>query len=235
MTDYPTNSIMVSTSECSGDESHACKSSATDMVNLEGMVSTVTDLRALPSIAFHSLIIILSISLLTGSYFKSILYRSIHTEKFRDRPINVLILVDAVVYHFCTIFWGTTIMVSVCFTNPPEIFFSETYCYVAQAVGIFGLGYLAIGGTSIAIFRLCYIRYNRVTKYLVGTRRLLAVLLIVGLTLALLLTVLFLLEPNNKRPMYNECIGQTSLAQSIIDEFNRREGRHINKDNVAAL
>ena len=105
MTDYLKDSIALFTNERLGNESQEFETLVPNIVSLVEMVSTVTDLRSLPSSAFYSLIAVLIILLLMGSYFKSVLYRVIYTEKFQERPINVLIIIDAVVQHLCITFW----------------------------------------------------------------------------------------------------------------------------------
>ena len=178
MTDYTKNSVAVFTSKCFADESHECESMVPNIINLNGMISAVTDLRSLPTIVFYILIAILSTSLLVGSYFKSILYRVIYTEKFQERPINVMILVDAIVQHFSMTVVGMTLILSICFDYPSDIMFGEMYCHVTISIGVFGILYLSVGSIATAIFRICYIRYNHWTKYIAGERRILVILMI---------------------------------------------------------
>ena len=227
MTDYTKNSVAVFTNECFADESHECESVVPNIIDLNGMISAVTDLRTLPTIAFYILIVVLSLSLVFGSYFKSILYRVIYTEKFQERPINVMILVEAVVRHFCMTVIGVTVILSICFDYPSDIMFGEMYCHVTISIGVFGILYLTVGSFATAIFRVFYIRYNHWTKYIAGQRRILVILMIAVWVLTLLLTVVYLHEPSHNRVFYNECIGLSSVAQSFLEEFSRREGKHI--------
>ena len=227
MTDYTKNSVAVFTNECFADESHECESAVPNIIDLNGMISAVTDLRTLPTIAFYILIVVLSLSLVFGSYFKSILYRVIYTEKFQERPINVMILVDAIVQHFSMTVVGMTLILSICFDYPSDIMFGEMYCHVTISIGVFGLFYLTVGSFATAIFRVCYIRYNPWTKYIAGERRILVIMMIAVFSLTLLLSVIYLHDPSHNRVFYNECIGKSGVAQSFLEEFNRRGGKHI--------
>ena len=213
------------TSECMQHESHGCESLVPNIVNLGEMVSTVTELRSLPIAAFYSLIAILILSILSGSYFKLILYRVIYGEKFKDRPINPRVLQEAVIHHVTHGVYGPTLILSLCFDEPSEIIFGEIYCQVVLSAAVFGVVYLSIASFSIALFRLFYIRYNHWTKYIAGERRILVVLMIGGLAITLLVSFLYLVEPSTDRVLYNECIGRSRLALSVMSEMRRSQGK----------
>lgn len=194
-----------------------------------------TGLRSLPSIAFYSLIAVLVISLLSGSYFKTVLYRTILNEKFKERPINILIFTQAVIHHITHVFTGVNIILSISFDGLSNIIFGEIYCEIVISVAAFGIFYLAIGGFFIALFRILYIRHNHWTKYVAGEQIVLAFLLTAGLVATTILTFLLLIEPSNHRVVYNECIGRSSTALSIVDEFKKAQGKIYFNARVTAI
>ena len=206
-----------------------------DFVYVHDMVKEVTELRALPSLAFCSLISLAIISLLLGSYFKSIIYRGILTVKFKARPINILILLQAVVQHFTHIFFGANVILSICFDQPSDIFFNETYCNVVLSVATFGIGYVTIAGFATAAFRLIYIRYNHWAKYVAGERRILVVLSLGGFILSFIIGYFYLIEVSANRQVYNECIAQSGVALSYMMEFKKSQGKYTFNTTITAI
>ena len=106
------------------------------------------------------------LSLLWGNFWKFWIYRHFMKIKIKDRPINILILVDLIIHHLCYSVSLTTIA-SWMFTDTLAGRFLETFgivinddafCWFMLYIGVFSYHYDAIGS-----FGICLSRYNKIT------------------------------------------------------------------------
>ena len=194
-------------------------------IHMGKMITGKPSMRSFSEVVSHMLVGGLVISLLSGSYFKCVLYRGMFEEKFWDRPINVLLLLGAVIHHSTHLFYGISLIVTIGFDVSLGDIFGCTYCQVELFIATFGIGYLSIGSLGIAIYCTLYLRCHHWTKYVVGEKLLLGIIFIGSLTLTAFLVTLFVIETSSKRVVFNGCIGQSELAQSILIEIKKSQGR----------
>ena len=145
-------------------------------------------------------------------------------EKFLDRPINVLLLVGALIHHSTHLFYGISLIVSISFDASLGDIFGPSYCQFELYIATFGVGYLSIGSLGIAIYHVLYIRCHHWAKYVVGERLLLGTILVGSLALTAVLSALFIIETSSKRVAFNGCTGNSKLAQSILIEYQQSQG-----------
>ena len=63
------------------------------------------------------------ISLLVGTFMKSLIYRHLKRIKLTTRPINFLVLIDQLVHHFCgTIFIAMNVVWMITDTSAAQLF-----------------------------------------------------------------------------------------------------------------
>ena len=205
-------------------QGHPNFSSDHSAIHMGKMVTGKPAMRSFSDVMSHILVGGLAISLLLGSYFKCVYYRGMFKEKFFDRPINILLLLGAVIHHSTHLFAGINLIVTISF----DVSLGETmgimYCQLELWIGTFGLAYLSIGSLGIALYRVLYLKYDHWTKYVVGEKLLLGIIVIGGLMITACLATLFMIETSSKRVIINGCIGQSQLAQSIHIEVKKRQG-----------
>ena len=194
-------------------------------IHMGEMVTGKPAMRTFSEVVSHILVGGLIISLLSGSYFKSVLYRGIFEGKFWDRPINVLLLVGAVIHHSTHLFYGISLIVTIGFDVSLGDIFGTFYCEIELFILVFGIGYLSIGSLGIAIYRIIYLRHNHWAKYVVGEKLLLGIIFVGSLMVTTLLATLFVMETTSKRPVFNGCVGQSELVQSMLIEIKKSQGR----------
>ena len=211
-----------------GDENdspkHLMIATSESAINMVNMAMDKPSMRSFPAVLSYFLVGGLVISLVSGSYFKGILYRGLFKGKLLDRPINILLLCGAVIHHSTHLIAGISLIVTIAFDVSLEETLGPAYCFFELCVCTFGLVNLSVGSLGIAIYRILYIRCNNWAKYRVGERLLLVIILLGSLALATFITALFVIEPSSKRSLHNGCLGHSERAHSIIIEYRRSQG-----------
>ncbi len=165
--------------------------------------------------------ILMASSLIIGSWAKFLMYSHILNSKIKEQPINVLILIEQVVYHFCQFYVLFPICVSLPFgISPGEMiqkYFGgkDWYCWSFFYVHMLSVIYLALNGLGIAIIRLIYIKRGTWLKYIFGEVKL---LIYTGAGIAVsTVTFMYIYGSANKskRSMYNYCLGHNQEFQVI--------------------
>ena len=180
----------------------------------------------------RSILVAILTSLLIGSFFKYILYSyTFQTGKqnhsWMHRPISVLILTQAIIHHSCHIIgW---MMFSVCMLSEKSIayYLGLNSCYALQVVGLFGNGYMTIGGLGIAVYRVLYIKHENWVKYVIGEKLLLFIVWFLSITICLVLAILYNLEMHSHRFSVNMCLGISETHAKILIDYALSRGQKL--------
>ena len=165
-------------------------------------------------------------SLVIGSLAKFLMYSHILNSKIKEQPINVLILIEQIIHHFCQFY----VLFAICISlplgiSPGELFQKyfrgkDWYCWSFFFVHMLSVVYLGLGGLGIAILRLIYIKQGTWLKYVFGEVKL---LLFTGAGIAVTTVILMYIYGSankSKRSMYNYCMGHNQEFQVIIYFLN---------------
>ena len=170
---------------------------------------------ALDSLNFTTEVVVISglcVSLLVGSYFKLALY-SYFCKNYKDlieKPINFLILVNAVIQHMTCLMmvaYNTTgLMFNITFADHIE----EFWCNIPWYAQVYNFTYRTVGSLGIAIFRLLYLRCHNWIKERVS--RVFCAILLFSIAFSAMLTAGFATgngPASRKQVTWNFCLGQT--------------------------
>ena len=161
------------------------------------------------------------ISLLVGSVCKAIMYlymvtTSKNNRGWIQRPINVLTIVSALTHHITHLTVGIWYILTLLNETPLAYIFGSSSCKLTQIVGLYGLGYLNVGGLGIAVYRILYMKHEHFVKYVIGEKPLLWIILSAGLILTALLVYLFTIESSSTRFHMNICYGWSVRNAEIM-------------------
>ena len=189
-------------------------------------IAHLPDLKDLSNTAQETLIAALIISLLVGTYFKFILYgffwfsRHDKNNNFKNRPINAMILLGAVIHHVTHLFMGVNYCLSLGFDVNLGEYLGEFYCHLPVFVATFAIAYLIIGSMVIAIFRVLYIKKGMWSKHLLGNKLVIASIALLGsILLSLIITILFTIERSSERVVFNACMGYSATLADITYQY----------------
>ena len=170
------------------------------------------------------------LSLIVGSYFKSALYLYMHVHKKQlpERPINILLLVQAVVQHTLAIiiisFYVIILFFDVIIADQLG---GEFWCNIPWYAGVYGIAYRIVGGLVIAGYRLLLLFANHWVICKIGNKRLICILTVLSITLPGLLTQGFAIGNgplSRKQPMWNLCIGKSEEFRTVLHEYSANRG-----------
>ena len=186
-------------------------------------------LLALPLSAKVTLSTIMTISLLIGSYFKSIMYMFVFkTNKYHrgwmHRPINVLTVTSAIIHHVTHVAAGIWYILVLLMDNPLVETFGVHSCQVMMGIAVYGLIYLSIGSLGIAIYRVFYIKHEHLVKYIIGEKNFLLIFLTLSTTFTLLLSGLYMAEDNGDKSGINMCTGMSISQNLALIKYKERNG-----------
>ena len=174
--------------------------------------------------------IVMTMSLLIGSFFKVILYSHVLGSKKRNRgcrPINILIVTSSVIHHTNHIgmfIWIIRILIS---GAPVVDAIGQDYCHVLHGINLFAIGYLTVGNLGIAIYRVLYIRHEHWVKYGIGERLLLWMIWSLGVMICSILSFLHVLELNNGQFPYDVCNGISGTHAKILIDYELSHGYEV--------
>ena len=164
-------------------------------------------------------------SLLIGSYFKSALYHYIsdNYKELKNRPLNILILTQAVIQHLVCLLMVAVYTIGVGFDITYSEHLGEVWCNIPWYGGCFGIVYRNIGSLGMAIYRLLLIKCNYWVKEKVGQRNLLVIVLGMSLIVSILITVGFGIgngEASRKQVTWNFCIGRAQEFREVKHNYS---------------
>ena len=208
-------------------------------INQEGIVDDEAPLLDLPKSIKIPFAILMAISLVIGSHFKLIVYKYVYaTNKqnkgWKHRPINVLIITNAIVHHVTHVLLGGWQILVCILESPLGNYVGVDVCWVVLVVGVFGVIHLTVGSFGIAIYRSLYIRRKYWVKYIIGERVLLFLILFLTTAMSGFLSFLYLVENNGHRTGYNMCTGLSAAQTEILIEYdNSRDVDMVTTSHLA--
>ena len=208
----------------SGNDKNGERFSPNYLLSIEEVLDDEAPLRGLPLDFKIALAIIMALSLLIGSYFKSIMYRyTISTNKqhqgWMHRPINVLTIISAIIHHLTHVITGIWYILVLLTRNPLTDVFGPQTCQVMMLIAVYGLAYLSVGSLGIAIYRVLYIRHENWVKYVIGEKALLWAILFAGFVFAGLIMILYMAEQNGDKPGINMCTGLSASHNLVLIQY----------------
>ena len=174
----------------------------------------------------------MAVSLIVGSYYKSIMYCYVCTTNRKNRgwmhrPINILIVTSAVIHHL-THLWagishGMILMMDISMSDAV----SDTFCKITYIVGVYGLMYLSVGSFGISLYRMIYIKREHWIKHVIGEKRLLGIILVFSLLFCSMMVCLDNIETHNERVFLNVCYGSSSSDTQIMIDYELSRGAQL--------
>jgi hypothetical protein len=189
------------------------------------LIENLPSIKYLPYTVQKLLFVALVISLLVGTYFKWILYRYFwrcrgdKSMNFKNRPINTLILVGAIIHHLTHLHNGILHSLALGFDVYIGVYMGEFYCNWTLFVGVFGMAYLINGGTVIAIFRVLYIKHGTWLRDHTDNVVIASIALVGSILISVVLSILMTIERSSKRVTYNTCMGYSPDQMNIIYQY----------------
>ena len=157
-------------------------------------------------------------SLIIGWICKFVIYLHIFKTNIRDQPINVLILMEQLVHHFC----GNFILVNISLSLPLGLSVQEmidqyfgnvisgnSFCWIYFYIQNVNIIYRAVDGLGIAVIRFFYIKRGTWVKYKFGEWKLIWLVGIKIWALSCVMIYLYGLENVSNRSIYNICQGHS--------------------------
>ena len=168
----------------------------------------------------------LIVSLLVGCYFKSALYLYMYDNRkaLSERPVDILLLVQAIVQHLVSMLmiltYGTGLSLGITFANQLG---EDVWCNIPWYGGNYGFAYRIVGGLVIACFRLLLIHGSNLVKIRIGMNRSLCLMLMICITVPAILVQGFAMgngPASRRQPMWNQCIGKSEEFRNILHEYS---------------
>ena len=186
-----------------------------DEFNLES-----SEIEQLGESACTTIILCLTGSLTIGSYFKSALYWYMydHLRGIKDRPIDILLLLQAVIQHMICLLMVSTYTIGLSFDVTYSHHLGEAWCNVPWYGETYGLAYKNISGLGIAVMRLLYMFRGHWMTQEFGTKRMLCFISAASLVSSALMTVGVGIGngPSSRKELsWNFCIGKSEKFREI--------------------
>ena len=186
-------------------------------------------LKSIPQYALNGIVVVMCLSLVIGSYFKSLYYGRILEIglSIKEHAINVMLLCGSIIQHTKQVL-GTMFYVVVIFSDGKlGQMFGTVGCDIAHLIATFAFEQLVIGDLMTAIFRLMYIKCNNWMKYRAGIVTVFVVLFGGGLLMSIGITILFHANLSNGRGkiLYNACMGHSEAFADILQQYKNPMGR----------
>lgn len=169
----------------------------------------------------------LVVSISIGSYFKSALYHYLYDnfKLFGSKPINVLILIQAIIQHFTCLFMVINYTVGLYFNFTVSEHLGEAWCNLPWYVQAFGAGYRNFGSLGIAIIRLLLIKRNNWIKDKLDVMK--SIVLAASLILSAMFAVGFGMgngPASRKQVTWNFCTGKSENFREIEHNYSLLTG-----------
>ena len=174
----------------------------------------------------------LVLSLIVGSYYKSILYRYVFTTNrnnrgWMHRPINILIVSSAIIHHVTHVWTGTSLAMMLTMNTSVADAVSDWFCQLSYIVGLYGLMYLSVGSFGITLYRVIYIKRELWIKHVIGEKRLLGIIMTLSVFLCGIMVHLYTLETSKGRVFLNTCFRSSSYEKQTMINYELSLGAKI--------
>ena len=203
-----------------------------DMLVLSNISNEKIPLLSLPFHIKRLLAVAMLVSLVIGSYYKSIMYNYVCTTNRKNRgwmhrPINILIVTSAVVHH-ATHFWvGMVYAIMLMMDISMADAVSDRFCQITYIVGLYGLMYLSVGSFGITLYRITYMKREYWIKHVIGEKRLLGIILTLSVFICGIMVHLYNFETVKERSFLNTCFGSSSSDVQIMIDYELSLGAQI--------
>ena len=175
------------------------------------------------------LVLSLLTSLVIGSYFKSSLHLYMYSERdeIMNKPIDLLILVQALIEHLVSIFMASFYIIGVTFNITYSDYFGEIWCNIPFHASTMGMANRVIFSLAIAILRLFYVKFpykvrdDRFRKIMMFTFLFLS---ITGVVNGGIIFGLGNGPSSRKQVLWNFCVGQSETFREIVDNYSMATG-----------
>ena len=203
-----------------------------DMLILGNRSNEEIPLLSLPFHIKRLLAAVMIVSLVIGSYYKTIMYSYVRTtnRKNRDwmhRPINILIMTSAVIHHFTHLWVGIALGMILIIDISMADAVGDRFCQLTYIVGVYGLMYLSVGSFGISLYRVIYIKCEHWIKHVIGEKRLLGIILVLSLLFCGIMVCLEYFETHNERVFLNVCYGSSSSDIQIMIDYELSRGAQL--------
>ena len=171
----------------------------------------------------------LLLSLVIGSYLKSALHFYMYDERqeIMNKPIDLLILVQALIEHLVSIIMTSFYIIGVAFNITFSDYFGENWCNIPFHASTMGIANRVIFSLAIAILRLFYVKFPyKVRDDLFRTIMIFTFLFlsIIGITLGGIGFGLGNGPSSRKQVLWNFCVGQSETFREIVDNYSMATG-----------
>ena len=161
-------------------------------------------------------------SLLIGWFTKFLIYIHIFKTKIKEQPINILILIEQVILHYCGNFVLLTLSLSLLLnqsiseivdTLSGSLVNGETFCWVFYYTQALNTVTSTVDGLAIATVRLLYLMKGTWIKYKFGEIKFITLVGVVTVPFISIMTYLFCSENIATRSAFNVCVGRTQTFE----------------------
>jgi hypothetical protein len=178
--------------------------------------------------------ILIWMSLVIGSFFKCVMYSYVlvankQNRGWMHRPINVLTITSSIVHHITHIWivtWLTVIYLDVAGV-PLADAIGDYWCRIIESVCLYGVFSMIVSSLGIAIYRILYLTYEDLVKYVIGERLLLLIIWSSGIIISGVLVFLSELEDDGNRYQMNVCRGITVIQARIVLDYRISQGEYL--------
>ena len=171
--------------------------------------------------------------ILIASYFRYILYSHLHC-KCKNKQltsIDILILISSIIQHLANVgkIVFFTLLLSEGLSSEYWDWKMETtglvFCSAFRIIMGFEYYYSGIGSLGIAIFRVMYVKFDRMVKDVIGATNLLKIILYGGIGLtAILISTLFLSDYEQLQIKHCHTPANFNIFK-ILDEYEQGRGK----------
>ena len=176
-------------------------------------------------------------SIFVGTYFKYALYQYMYDNRkeIRTKPIDFLILIQALIDHFGCIWITLTYTIGLTFNITFSNVFGDIWCQVTYYTGLFQVVYRPIASLGIAILRLFYIKCTYLIRNIAFRIRLMITVLISGVVFAAILAVVFGSgngPASRKQVMWNFCTGTSTGFRENVHNYSVLRGGTVPRSEL---
>ena len=166
------------------------------------------------------------IVIVIGSYFRHILYKYLFDQykQKESRPIDILTLVLTTSHHLTIVFHAILLTLIVLMNTNVNDILGNWFCVFSKAIVTFDLFYSVIGSLGIAIYRLCYIKFQ-IFSANVRDMKTCYIILIGGLAISVVNVVLMNSTNDYRRTIEDNCmLVPKTLFLETLDEYEISRG-----------
>ena len=201
------------------------------------------EINALDSLNIYSestLVLCLFGSLVIGGYFKSALYCYLYDTRneLGNRPINLLILIQAITQHILYFLVVSFYVTGLIFNITYSESVGEFWCNVPWYAQVVASAYRSINSLGMAIFRLLLIKCNFWVKDKIGMKKMFGA----TLTLVIIITTLVVTGfsmgngPGTRRQViWNFCTGESLKFREIEHQYSLLTGAIVPESELMAF